>query len=185
MFGPTLTNLYWVMNLKFKPSESIMVTDIVGMRSIFSLYHLCKLQKGPFFIRKWLEMVRVVWSLSWIWLRVAISFARNSKCQGFIFIVFIFWSILQWNFVWVGISWGEFTHHSQLGQVPIVEQLHLPTLRAISTYLLIRITVWNVNFEPEFLTIINRTLSSLKVNKMTFPIKLQHFLNASLFERPL
>ena len=26
-----------------------MVTDIVGMRSILSLYHLCKLQKGPFF----------------------------------------------------------------------------------------------------------------------------------------
>ena len=27
----------------------------------------------------------------------------------------------------VGISWDELTHHSQLGQVPIVEKLHLRT----------------------------------------------------------
>jgi len=37
------------MNLTFKHSESFMVTDIVGMWTLLSLYYLCKLQKGMFF----------------------------------------------------------------------------------------------------------------------------------------
>lgn len=46
-----LTNLYWAINWKFKPTESFMVTDIVGLWSILALYHLCELQKGPFFTK--------------------------------------------------------------------------------------------------------------------------------------
>ena len=37
------------VNMRFKQNESFVVIDIVGMWSIFSLYYLCQLQKGPFF----------------------------------------------------------------------------------------------------------------------------------------
>ena len=36
------------VNMRLKPNESFEVIDIVGLWSIFSLYYLCQLQKGPF-----------------------------------------------------------------------------------------------------------------------------------------
>ena len=45
------------MNLKFKPIESFMVTDIVGLWSILALYYLCELQKGTFFTKTYVISV--------------------------------------------------------------------------------------------------------------------------------